>query len=325
MYSTYNISSFAEVPPLVKAFAALNGWTTAGVCEITRPGGGLTFSMLNDAPNLALVIHVLGQNPPRGVRTNLPVQGGVGQFNPNRIQPTKLYLFGGTEEGQPYIAGVIEFGFNSYRHFYIGSMVKLGDYTGGEVVSMNLGSSSWYQFGGSMNYGTYGGVRYMFSAHQFYGIDDGTWGGRRWSGGVNIVHPDNPNAWRAFYAFQNGGQPYYDYQVMGGSRDGPNDGTASKARSNYSGATILVPVNLYVPASTQAHYDARFRPIGHPAGCRIVTMENIAQGDELEVGNKHWRAFPELSKHTTTVIDAPANNWLPRESSYRAGMAYLTD
>lgn len=333
MYSTYNISALAEIPPLVKAFAALNGWTTSGVCVVTRPGGGKSFSMYAE-PDMAfdsgrakaLAIVEVGSNPLRGVRTHLPIWGGGPTLaEPNILFPTKLYLFGGEEEGQAYISGVIECGFNAYRHFYIGNMVKLGDYTGGEVISMNCGAYAWQGTYAEINYGTSGQVRYLFSAHQNRAIDDTQFGGTRFSGGVNVVHADNPNSWRSFYAFMNGGQPYYDYQVFGGSRDGPNDGFAAKARSNYAGAQILVPINLFCPDSTQAHYDVRFRPIGYPAGVRIISMENLAQGQELEVGNKHWRAFPEFSKWPERLITNEGSGWVRRESSYRAGIAHLTD
>lgn len=343
MYSQYAISSVAEVPPLIKAFAANLGWTTSGVCILTRPGGGETFSVTAGTA----MDQQSGYQAPRGMHHWIEVSHAtVYRFNPRAYMPrlngdynlgwdtatpTKLHLMGGEEEDTAYIAAVVECGFNLYRHIYIGNIVKIGDYQGGECVSLNNNA----RYPRDVNnfpfqiYDAYD-TRFLFSqsngfnANYFPEVsnaENNVPDRHMRCGGVKIQHADNPNTWRYFTDF--GG--FQAKEVLGGWRDGPQDFQVAKAHCSFAGATMLVPVNLWVSHIAQpSRYDARFIPIGHPAGARMVNMRDLGPGNEIEVGNKHWRVFPEFSKRDTWST-ARGTAWAAYESTGHQGLAYLVD
>ena len=129
-YQESVVSSITEIPALIATFAAANGWTVSGA-NYTRPGGGITFVL--DA-TISGAAHTLSWTQgTESARIISPRLNGTSETPVTSI-PSKVHLFAATTP-QPFIAIVVEYGFNSYRHLYLGNMVKAGAYTGGEVIA----------------------------------------------------------------------------------------------------------------------------------------------------------------------------------------------
>ena len=347
-YSVQTASDMADIPPLIAAFAAARGWTVDGT-EITRPGGGRTFVLSAEKRALntfysphRLVIKDKALPDARGLWTSAPQLGGT--FNPPQPSaPTKLHLFGNDapydEEGAvaPWIAVVIEFGYNHYRHVYIGNMVKFGSYAGGEIISSNYFCQRGYQ-----NYQTEIGMwsaynRWLFSAGATSTETEGDgaaegergpWG--RTTGGVNIEHAENPNTWRKFSKYFDDSNNMRNMPadiVFGGIKDGGiASGLLRRGVSDYAGADILIPYTLFVPNAADGD-NYRIRPIGFPAGPRAIDMRNIQSEASITVGNRNWRVFGEFQRNPdTTVYKVGGTNvtgsWWLNETSGYIGVAY---
>ena len=330
-YAQYNISAITEIPALVGSFADTQGWdvdsTNVNQPIITHPtlSGAIPFRLTasiggTNNQNHDLVLTAV--SPPvttSTVRTRSPKWNGSFN-NPAVPLPTKLHVITGLLP-EPYLIMTIEYGFNLYRHLYFGYMEKLGDYTGGEVISGQRNADT-SQAGGFT-------VSYLNESHQYL------FNGRHTtsvvssdSGGVYINHADNANKWRVFSSTTSGtigndALPTFDaLGVIGGFRDGWNDGYLARAKSSYSGAGILVPINLYVPEPITG--DVRFIPIGHPAGVRLVHMQNLEPGQEITVGDETWKVFPAFSKQSYEAA-AKGTYYAAAETSYHVGYAFLME
>jgi hypothetical protein len=198
--TTTTIAALSDIPPLVKAFATTLGFTVGGSSSsptVQAPGGGMTFQMdvvTGFYPSFfTSVAYDAVQWSSASIATSVaqawsPKLAVGGVFN--SILPTKLILIGSLTP-QPYIAAIICYGFNLYRHLYLGVMEGIGNYTGGEIIcgsrfsDMAFTSSPWL--------GDY--TQYLFGA--FQAVADATR-----CGGVHIVHADNPTyPWRVFSRF----------------------------------------------------------------------------------------------------------------------------
>lgn len=347
-YSVQTASDMNDIPALIAAFAAARGWTVNDL-TITRPGGGRAFTLYADKTNPT----VNGRNSPHrvGVRDSLlpadrftwvsaPQIGGT--WNPAApLAPTKLHLFGNDapydEEGQvaPWIGVVIEFGYNHYRHLYLGNMVKFGDYEGGEVISGNYfrqSNTQYWETSVSFNDSFH---KYLFCSGIYTSNPGAPEGANmpvlKGGGGVNIEHPDNAVPWRRF-----GSQYMEDNNfvrnlkgdvVLGGIKDvGLSGGLLYRGVSDYAGADILIPYNLIVPDGTKGA-DYRLRPIGFPAGPRAIDMRNIQSEASISVGNRNWRVFGEFQRNIRTTVsknglDGLAGTSWDEETSYYVGVAY---
>lgn len=319
-YTESAISAITDAPALIRSFASSAGWTVDGSGNITRPGGGQSFSVganYNGPNNQNGDLYFIRNDDTtkiayaRGPRLN-----GVSANAPFVPAPTKLHCIGGTVP-EAYLGVVVEYGFNLYRHLYLGNMVKLGSYTGGEVFSAN----NHYDWGVSFNYSfdayIENNMRYLFSANNLEGVN--------FAGGVHVVHADNPVPWRSFSGLA-GLQPATfpaNWMVLGGLKDSVNDHYTNYASSTFSGAAILVPINLWCP-KTNSGGATLYAPIGHPAGVRMLRMDGLTPGQSVEVGNKIWRIFPEFRKLETSFIPR-GTFWNAYESSGVFGLAYLEE
>lgn len=347
-YTVQTASDLNDIPALIAAFALARGWTVQDT-TITRPGGGRSFQIYAD--KTAPVVN--GRNSPHriGVRdallpaarfvwTSAPQLGGT--WNPSSpVAPTKLHLFGNDapydEEGSvaPWIAVVIEFGYNHYRHMYIGNMVKFGNYEGGEVISANYFRQSNYNYWDTSVSYTDNFHKYLFCGGVYTSNSGNPEGAnmptRSAGGGVNIEHADNAETWRRF-----GSQYMPDNNfirnlggnvVLGGVKDsGLVGGLLRRGVSDFAGADILVPYNLFVPDGEKGS-DYLLRPIGFPAGPRAIDMRNIQSEASISVGNRNWRVFGEFQRNIRTSVsknglDGTAGNWWDEETSYYVGVAY---
>lgn len=338
-YSEQTATSILDIPALIAAFAAARGWTVGGT-TLTRPGGGRSFEITASIDGTNNRRHRLfvtdTADPTLRTFTQMPwVDGTSG--NPFVLVPTKVHLFGNDtpwdEEGSEaaWIAAVIECGYNHYRHVFIGSMVKLGNYTGGEIICSNCHSYYWWGSGGSLQF-DWDYNKYMFSAKHDVANGYDSPPELLSAGGVYIDHAANARTYRQFDGPMHSqwATSFTGSEVLGGHADQINGGLVRRGVSDFAGSNILVPVNLYVPDSVNTLEDVRFRPIGFVPGARLIDMRGIEPGESIQVGNDNWRVFPEFSKRTDQTIyygssraDGGAGGFYwPYESSYMLGLAY---
>jgi len=347
-FTTYTISSLSEVPGAVRAFAASLGFDTedgsiisfehplyseARAFSVTyqRTGEGTT------AERERLILGVAGVGSERsGAIVESPKFNINGGSNLDALviqQPTLLRLFGNldTPAGQPgssWIGGVIEYGFNLYRHFYLGYVQKVSHFEGGEAVT---GSAQWPSSPSSTSTSRRGDDAsvslFPFSMKNNY-VDGG-------GGGVYVGHPENPTPWRTFYVPLGSSTASFDDQfasvgescVLGGFSDSINTGYMAAGKSPFSGNQILTPINLYIGHRIEPNQ--YFRAIGAPAGVRMVHMEDLEPGASVQIGTQNWMVFPVFSKQSSFSVfrhgGNPGTNYrFPyMNSSQYAGMAYL--
>lgn len=344
-YATYAITAMTEIPALVKTFADARGWTTTTVSatsvtvrhptytgaktfgvQTDHTGSGITLLerlrlTCTDASNSALVI-----SPKLNV-SQADIDSAV-----QVIAPSRLHLFGelggnSASSGVSFIAGVIEYGANLYRHFYLGYADKISAYEGGELIT---GSACWFQTQGITGVVTrpffdVDHCIYPFSAlHQAGYVDNG---------GMHINHVGNAQPWREFANRQNlvATTLFANFStnghkvVLGGYKDSINSGYMLAGKSPYSGAQIMTPINLYIGKRSAS--EQNFQAVGNPAGVRLVHMEDLEPGAEVTVGSSVWRVFPVFSKRseanmTAASTLATAREWPAFNSSQYVGMAY---
>src|SRR5262245_47611932 len=140
-YSEHLISSMEDIPALFATFAESVGWivgsTSDGLATVRHPTlpNAAEFAIYAIIAGLShdLVVTRVDTTPTQTAyecRTRSPI---LGHPAATRI-PSKLYLFGNLVP-EPFLIATVEYGFNLYRHVYVGNMEKLGSYDGGEVFS----------------------------------------------------------------------------------------------------------------------------------------------------------------------------------------------
>ena len=322
-YQEIPVSSVADIPAAVAGFASGKGWTVGGT-TLTRSGGGesFTLSSLIEGQNNQdrSVIVTRGADTTKRALLKSPKMNGTSAAAPFVPNPTKVHCFAGGSAPEPFLGIVVEFGYNQYRHLYIGNVERLGNWTGGELISaanaFNKQSSTSSAFG-TIDYHE---NQYLFDARQPIHVQND-------SGGLHLVHADALNPWRHFYAtsrwLSTGPiNTYPDTSVMGGFKDGVLDGLLARGKSTWAGASILVPINLYAPRGSGA--DAFFVPLGRVSGIRMIRMDGLDPAQNILVGNKTWKVFPAIRKSESQTVSR-GTWWGATESSYLIGYAYLTD
>lgn len=342
-YQVSSIGSISEIPALVKSFADDLGFTTTTVSATQVTVKHPTYTLAKVFSLQALITgsaatlrHQISVNTDAAGST--PAICESPKMNPTQVNnasavvvstPTKLHLFGklaggSADSGETFIAGVIEYGYNLYRHFYLGYIEKITPFDNGELIS---GSAFW-PVGKNSNSAIYCDVddtRYPFSANNGVAGDAG-------NGGAYIVNAGNAVPWRSFSSgtwtaghtldqhFASSGGSV----ILGGYKDNMNSGYLYAGKSPYSGAQLLSPVNLYIGkrVSTTQYFQA----VGRAAGARMVHMEDLDPGVEVSIGTQKWRVFPVFSKSLVlsyaTTISTAANAFPAGNSSYFVGMAY---
>lgn len=341
-YSVSSIGAVSEIPDLVKAFATSLGFTTSGSgtsITVKHPTYtlGRTFTVQSiisgSAATLRHQISVSCDAPSstaaicESPKLNLTQANSAASVSVST--PTKLHLFGklaggASDSGETFIAGVIEYGFNLYRHFYLGYIEKITAFDNGELVT---GSAFW-PVGKNSNTAIYcdsDDTRYPFSANNAIAGDAA-------NGGAYIVNGGNAVPWRNFSSGSWTSGSTLDAHfatsggsvILGGYKDNINSGYMYAGKSPYAGAQLLAPVNLYIGkrvSSTQY-----FQAVGRAAGARLVHMEDLDPGSEVSVGSQVWRVFPVFSKSATLSftcnVSTAANAFPTGNSSYMVGMAY---
>lgn len=323
MYQEIAVTSVTDIPALVASFASSAGWSVAGTV-LTRPGGGESFTLgssITGTNNQEKDVKITrNADTTKLAFARSPRLNGTSGDLPFVPSPSKVHCIGGTDP-EAYLGIVIEYGFNLYRHLYVGNMEKIGSYTGGEIITGSNFPDTFSgspAFGFNINYADFG-VQYPFSSTHNYTTAP-------LSGGVHVVHADNPTyPWRHIRSVGLGFAAQFGQDetvALGGFRDSINDALISRAKSTYAGAGILVPVNMY--AVRQGGADPYFSPLGRPAGVRYVRMDGIDPGQAIEVGNAIWRCFPVFRKSESQFVSR-GTYWNASETSYLVGVAYLED
>lgn len=312
-----------QVPGLIASFAGSLGWAVEndGAARLLRrPGaGGTQFRVATvkstvgstnyEAVSVARVgLAAFATN----LATELRYQYALlrspwlssAQRQPFIPKPSKLHCFG--EGGaNPFLAFVVEYGFNVYRCLYLGTLgagLALG---GGEVVSVSSGvtgmTQTWFDIGQS-------GWNGLFSGR--YHSNEGTTGLSDSHGGIYIAGKDDAGVVGfSRFGFPDGNSdpslagvasPFRG--VWGGPRDGPDDQLISAGFSPFSGNVILHAINLFTAVNSGT--ETRAAPLGHVVGARAVNMRDIEPGSLHEIGNKLWRCFPMLRKNFDAVTRA---------------------
>lgn len=341
-YSISAITSVTDIPALVKSFADSLGFVTSGtdVVSVRHPtyAGAKDFVLSSSLAGTAATRREQIRLSVSGLSAETPAIVESPKLNPTAVnnanavvvvQPTALHLFGNLEgnaadAGRSWIAGVIEYGFNLYRHFYLGYVEKITDYSGGEVITGSAQTPVGWST--SVVRGDHTGFNaYPFSMKNLWGAVSG-------GGGLHIDHPGNPVPWRTFYApvtnlnidpaFASIGNSC----VLGGYGDSINSGLMGAGKSPYSGAQILTPINLYI--GKRIGETQFFQAIGAPSGVRLVHMEDLDPGAQVQVGASVWMVFPVFSKNTSLSLGSTnplsASTAFPtHNSSQYIGQAYL--
>lgn len=324
-FEEHNITAISEIPALVEAFATTVGWDVATGPVIRHPDyegggpGGLAFTL---SVSVAGLNHdLIWTNGANSARIRSPILATEGAPTVGVAQlPTKVSLVSMLTP-QPYLAIIVEYGTNVYRHLYLGFMEKIGDYAGGEVISGCGGIDTPYN--GSNFWWRPFSNAFLFGASQ-------TIRSKAQSGGVHVDHLDNATAWRSFRLA--GADPSSNFdtstfdgsEAIGGYSDNINDHYVAKGKSSIAGASLLVPVNLMISQKPTGSL-TRLVPIGHPAGVRMINLENLDSATMITIGGETWRVFAATRRSAETVMNRPGGTgtrYRLAESSHYLGYAY---
>lgn len=317
-YQQNSITALADILPLVYSFAPTAGITvggTSGAPTLTINGVAFLLSAVTSGSDQEL--RWTAQSAPTitsYAATRSPKLNGT--TTPDVSVPSKVHFFAGVTP-QPHFAIVIEYGYNSYRHLYLGMMEKPGSYSGGQVMSGN----SQFASNSSANFP----LSYRDNRHQYLFSGFQTFRGPTDAGGVMVDHANNPTKWRIFDC-PTGTNPLdamTGVEAFGGFSDDINDAYLARAFSTYAGVNILSDINLFAPSGSGA--SANFAPIGNPVAIRTINMAGIDPGTVLTIGSEHWYCFPAFSKTDGTTVGKSAAGWAAGETSYMVGYAYLAD
>lgn len=317
-YSDYAISSVTDIPANVIAFAASLGWITndstlqanAGALPFTisaskgtGSGTGVFDTVTLTGPN--------GTNPAVLCSPRWPTTAGdKNTLTP--LAPTKLMLHG-TLEPVPFIAISIAYGFNLYRHMYVGVLEKLGNYAGGDVISAsNFRRNNYLEYNETVIYSNDDGHSFLFRGRTDYNNTSNC-------GGVKVEHADNPNTWRQFRhsAGFNTNWDWGNTEVFGGFGDSVLESYLARAQMSFSNGVIMVQINLFATETGN-----RLRPLGRVPGVRMVDLSDIEPESSFALGSESWRVIPVFGKYAAD--GSSYSNYLPltKDNSFNIGYAF---
>lgn len=321
-YSQQTITAITDIPALAAAFAVANGWTVNSSTP-TQPVFTLptadTLGTWRLSASISGYDHTLTWTtvssavPTSTANTTSPKLAPTSGTNPVVPTPTKLHMFiSPAPATNPYLAIVIEYNTNLFRHLYLGRMERLGDYSNGEIVAGMTGPMTSYS--ATVGYQDYNCVQYLFQSRSAARANTAC-------GGVRVTHADNANEWRKFLGYNTGSVTSLPANcVLGGYGDAVNDGYVARGEVPYAGINALVSINLYNAKPITS--EMSLIPIGRPPGIRHVNMRNLGPGDSINVGGVQWRVFPAMAKSSETAMPPGLGNWRSYETSYYNGYAY---
>lgn len=332
MYQSFIVSSILDIPSTIKDFIESAGWllddSNPDAPIFTHPTmvGAVPFQLTAEQAGNAHRLRwtTVGQTPARTCICVAPQLDNSPGSSPVVPAASAVHVFAGTLP-QPYICIAIAFGSNRWRHLYCGNMEKVGNYTGGEIISG--GSSEPPGLAGAGASWLRGDVNsYLFSSNtSVYGTQRG------W---LHVVHADEPRPWRSQFYFDHTDPGHFpstspNNNYFGGFRDHIEYPFMQRGQSDVNDA-LTHPINLFNTISDGSD-DTTFDIIylGRPAGVRMVNMQNLNAGDVITVGSHQWRCFPALAKNMDIFpagfYEVGASNYAVRENSFIVGYAYLED
>lgn len=321
-YSNIAISAFTDIVPQIGAFAAAAGWTVTGAStgagatrNLTRPGGGATILLEHVTGTVSLQTiraSLLVVSPTFYTQTSNVRVGGTTSV-PTTPLPTNLHLFSGTEEGHAFIAAAIQFANGHWRHLYLGNMVKRGTYSGGEALSgthpHNASTAGTFT---QTDHKLLFGSRTDISTGQVPTNNHG---------GVHVDAAGIAAKWHLNrLPYVGGTNPGLSTagRVFGGSNEAFNEIISYYGEMPFDAASILVPINLLITEGSPI----RVRPIGHPAGVRLVSIKNYDPLAQITVAGETWRVFPMVKKSPSLTVTTITGAFNPDETSQYLGVAY---
>ena len=323
-HATYAAVTMTEVQQKIVDFAGSLGWTTdVNNRSITMPGGQqVHFEDYDSSGNYFHGFKCIADNGAianHGALVTQPVLGGS-RYNGNQVTPTQVHVFGEDDAGHPWIAAAIEYGYNLYRHFYMGRMKKIGDYTGRHIIAGSYASPIANKFHYKYNHP-------LFTNKWYRGANDSSpYESYDYPGVLEINHSDFPQTVFPLRAYVDswGGlsQPEED-DVMGGLRDGPNDHYVLAGAEPWTSRALMTSVNLYA-AWKDTNNKMWWKPVGHPPGVRFINIERFEPAAETTVGADSWKVFPLFSRNPLTgdFEKAGGSYYATKESSWIYGVAY---
>jgi hypothetical protein len=333
LYQEFNISTHAEAASHVADFAAALGWTVDDVEPIEgfTAGKSLVAPVTSFTPDPTVwhiassdvFISLAGITARAGVliddgvvlahelatQLDAPVSLTTGL----RLAPVKVTIFGNDGESS-WIAAVVSYEYNLYRHLYMGHIAPIGGFTGGELLSVcqpydwpgALGDpSAHWHYQDPLH-------SYFFNARKVSTAENG---------GLHVVHASAAAEWNKFNSHPNKfsrDSPHQPGIACGGFMDGFNDGYAQRARNPYAGGRILVPQNLYITNASNS-----FVPVGHAPGIRLVDMLDLRPEQTVSVSDANWKVFPAWRRSVSQEHDLRVG--YVGESSHYIGYAYEED
>jgi hypothetical protein len=320
MYQQVFLTSVLDIPEQIGLFADLVGWNVdlSNVQQpiLTHPSfvGALPIRVRaaitgTNNQNRDLIFEVQNPVATSTAITRSPKLAGTAN-NPTVPAPTSIHLFG--DITNPFIACVVEYGNNLYRHSYLGYVDKTFNYNGGEIIAGSAGPDST----------TAANVFYAEDLVKYLFTGKSSVFPANTSGGMHLNHPNSAIAWyqNRIPLTGNGFASFTNNMVLGGYRDGFNDPYAARGQSSYAGAAVLTPINMFIGQPITG--DVRFIPVGNPHGVRLVNVRNLANGQVLNIGGELWRVFPAISKRPETQMPLGGGNYRQFETSFEVGYAY---
>lgn len=320
-YSTKAVAAITDIPALVATFAAANGWTVDTTALTFQYGSGLTFTLSATVAD-TYTHKLMWTGPTLATSTALlysPVIASADGTTATVSVPQAIHMFAGTSP-KPYLAVVVQYGTNLFRHLYLGYLDTAGTYTagdstGGEIISAASPSlkAAYYQTTDARNYNN----SYLFG----FQLSTGKGGV---PGGVYVPHASNPNPWRTFLVntAANSSLPMGTFQgteALGGFGNDVSDGLLVQAYADFASASLLVPMPIFITDANK-----NFRYAGTPSGVRMVNMRSLDPLQTLTVADTTWMVFPAWRRDTATSYNGTNAGYPLNETSYFVGYAYPT-
>lgn len=310
-YSVNTTPTLETIPGIVEDFVVNTlGWSYVGPGEFRPTGmeGDLTFKIasFNSGGSTRYQERVTGSLLRSGVLVGNATTIFSPYINAAYQQPSRVFLHGG-DSPAPYLGVVVEYDPGFFRHLYLGYLEKIGELEGGEVLG-----------GGNFTKAANVSASYLDSRNTYpFGAAAGTNAPIDFTskGGVRL-RESGVESFLDFNLKTNTTSAATPGRVLGGFSDNYNKMYLANSQSPFSGASLLVPINLL-----RTLPESKFQPIGRPAGVRMVSMAGLDAGSVVTAGGKTWRCYPVFKKGPSTPVGA---NY-PDESSYIVGQAYLVD
>ncbi len=303
-YVQHTINSWDEIPPHVVNAAINAGWENPSENKIIIPEG---MGVLIKTETATLTLFGDSYSDEMHYTT-------IGAAE----TPTKLHIFyrdpDSSDNGpqSQFLAGVVEFGYNQYRHFYMGQVRKTGEYRSMGILSSNACTNKTWNN----------------NANRFLLASRNNTSNNNNAGGMDIIDPlgtrtTSDERWARFgmlASFQSAeGKDIIDNRIIGGGLDSINTVEMYQGKSAFSGQNILAPINLYLTegqGSDDPDNDTLLlRPLGRANGVRMINLTDIDTDVSIQTGNGVWHTFAEFSRQADRVVTAG-------KTSFYLGLAY---